>query len=335
MGVFAGFAKQTTSAARGYSIVRNSRVYAEELSSSGRADSGGSAVAAASRTGSAGCLRIRRSFAWRDPPEDYRPDGGDQPIVSGSGDTVIVFNGEIYNHAELRAELERRGRRFRTRTRYRDRCWRRSWNGIWTVFARLRGMFAIALWTESRSAWFWRATAWASSRFICAHVGGDLYFGSELKAILIHPEIERRLSMQGLDCFLSLNYVPCPWTLVEGVEKLPPGRGWNGGTAQCGRTRTGRCRSRARPVAISAAAQEGSTSLLRQSVREHLISDVPLGVWLSGGVDSSTILHYAAEDAALAVSRPSPPFQGRSFDESGAIQRDCGSHMAPSTRSWT
>ncbi len=101
--------------------------------------------------------------------------------------------------------------------------------------------------------------------------------------------------MEGLDCYLSLNYVPCPWTLVDGVEKLPPGS-W------C-EWRDGQVRSECYwklPEAAAAetrdleSAREELDFLLQQSVREHLLSDVPLGVWLSGGIDSSTILHYAA-----------------------------------------
>ncbi len=93
------------------------------------------------------------------------------------------------------------------------------------------------------SGWCWHAIAWGSSPFISRAQGDDLFFGSELKAILVHPEIERRLSLDGLDCYLSLNYVPCPWTLVEGIEKLPPGSGWSGATARFLPIPTGACRS--------------------------------------------------------------------------------------------
>ncbi len=244
---------------------------------------------------------------------------GDQPIVSESGDTVIVFNGEIYNHAELRAELESRGRRFRSHC---DTEVILAAFLEWDLdcFARLRGMFAIALWTESSKRLVLARDRMGIKPLYLAHVRGDLYFGSELKAILIHPEIERKLSMQGLDCFLSLNYVPCPWTLVEGVEKLPPGQWleWRDGTVRSGAYWTLPFATPARWD--SAAAQEALDGLLRQSLRDHLISDVPLGVWLSGGVDSSTILHYAAEEAGRRLKTFSITFQGRSFDESVGIR---------------
>ena len=149
-------------------------------------------------------------------------ESGDQPIFSDNGDSVIVFNGEIYNHAELRRELEQRGHRFRTRTDT-EAVLRAFLEWDIDCFPKLRGMFAVALWTESTKRLVLCRDRMGIKPLYIARQGEDLLFGSELKAILIHPEIERRLSLNGLDCYLSLNYVPCPWTLVEGIEKLPPG----------------------------------------------------------------------------------------------------------------
>ena len=149
---------------------------------------------------------------------------GDQPITSSDGDTVIVFNGEIYNHLELRPELEALGHHFHTHcdTETVLHAFLEWDTDCFCAAARhVRGCVCGA---SRASGWSWLATAWASSRSTSRTYGEDLLFGSELKAILVHPEVERRLSMEGLDCYLSLNYVPCPWTLVEGVEKLPPGR---------------------------------------------------------------------------------------------------------------
>src|SRR5262249_23562441 len=146
--------------------------------------------------------------------------------------------------------------------------------------------------------------------------GDELYFGSELKAILEHPDVPRLLDPQGLEYFLSLNFVPGPYTLVEGIRKVPPGHflEW-----RRGRTRVEAwapaTRLEPRPISLGAA-KEQLDGLLRASVREHLVSDVPLGVWSSGGVDSSTILHYAASDTAGKLKTFSVSFAGRSFDES-------------------
>ena len=247
-------------------------------------------------------------------------DSGDQPIVDEKGDAVIAFNGEIYNHRELRAELEGRGHRF---------CSHTDTETVlhafleWDIhcFPRLRGMFAIALWTESTKRLILARDRLGIKPLYVARRGEDLFFGSELKAILVHPEIDRHLSMAGLDCYLSLNYVPCPWTLVEGIEKIPPGY-WlewqNGHVCSEPYWRLPPALPRHRTLE---AAKEELDSLLDQSVREHLVSDVPLGVWLSGGIDSSTILHYAAKSSASKLKTFSISFQGRSFDETTYIEQ--------------
>jgi asparagine synthase (glutamine-hydrolysing) len=244
--------------------------------------------------------------------------GGDQPILSDDGDVAVVFNGEIYNHLELRRELRELGHHFYsdcdTETVLRAFL---QWD--MACFVRLRGMFALALWTKSTKRLVLARDRMGIKPLYFARHGDDLFFGSELKAILTHPEIERRFSLDGLDCYLSLNYVPSPWTLVEGIEKLPPGQWleWRDGEVSsdsywrlpCGVVRNWTMKS---------ACQE-LDALLRQSLREHLVSDVPLGMWLSGGVDSSTILHYAAESGA-PLKTFSISFQGRSFDETAYIR---------------
>jgi asparagine synthase (glutamine-hydrolysing) len=245
---------------------------------------------------------------------------GDQPITSSDGDTVIVFNGEIYNHLELRPELEALGYKFQTHcdtetVLYAFLAWDIA------CFNRLRGMFAVALWRKSTRRLVLARDRMGIKPLYLAKYGEDLLFGSELKAILIHPEVERRLSMEGLDCYLSLNYVPCPWTLVDGVEKLPPGHWyeWHDGSV---RTASYWSLPAAAPqVRDLESAKEELDFLLQQSVREHLLSDVPLGVWLSGGVDSSTILHYAAATNHTRLKTFSISFNGRSFDETEHIQR--------------
>ncbi|MGH9559786.1 MAG: asparagine synthase (glutamine-hydrolyzing), partial [Bryobacteraceae bacterium] len=247
-------------------------------------------------------------------------DGGDQPLVSPSGDTVAIFNGEIYNHLELRSELERRGHRFRSRADT-ETLLEAFLEWDTDCFSRLRGMFALAFWTQSSRRLVLARDRIGIKPLYIAHHRGDLYFGSEMKTIFVHPEIERRLSLAGLDCYLSLNYVPAPWTLVEGIEKLRPGHWleWRNGRVRSEPYWTlPEPRPQARDVASAA---EELDSLLRQSVREHLHADVPLGLWLSGGIDSSTLLHYATEVSGRPVKTFSISFRGRSFDESAAIAR--------------
>jgi asparagine synthase (glutamine-hydrolysing) len=244
---------------------------------------------------------------------------GNQPMHSDDENTVLVFNGEIYNHRELRAELESRGDKFKTSsdTEVVLRAFLR-WDK--ECFARLRGMFALAIWSERE-----RRLVLARDRFgikpLYFHLnGGDLYFGSELKTIFAHPQFKRELDLTGLHYYLSLNYVPCPHTLVRRIEKLPPAHllEWQDGDIEM-EAYWRLCFEPQKQKSMEGA-QEELDSLLRESVRDHLIADVPLGIWLSGGVDSSTILHYTRELRPSSVKTFSISFAGRSFDESSYIR---------------
>jgi asparagine synthase (glutamine-hydrolysing) len=246
-------------------------------------------------------------------------ESGDQPIQDDDGDHTIVFNGEIYNHLEVRRDLEAMGHRFRTRTDT-ETVLHAFLQWDTDCFSRLRGMFGVALWTESSKRLVLARDRMGIKPLYIARKGDDLYFGSELKAILAHPEIDRRLNLAGLDCYLSLNYVPCPWTLVDGIEKLPPGCWieWRDGAIRLQRYwRLSWEKPQQRSIA---SAQEELDVLLKQSVKEHLLSDVPLGVWLSGGIDSSTILHYAAQACPSRLKTLSISFAGRTFDETPYIR---------------
>ena len=240
---------------------------------------------------------------------------GDQPFFSDDRDTIIAFNGEIYNFRELRTELEERGHRFHTDCdtevvlhAYLE--WGRD------CLARLRGMFGLAIWKESEKRLLLARDRLGIKPLYYLRLGDELYFGSELKAILACPEVARRIDPVGLHYYLSLNYVPAAYTLVEGIEKLRPGRWleWRDGWVTSGVYWN--LEFRPRSSWTMGAAKEELDSLLTESVREHLVSDVPLGVWSSGGLDSSTILHYAAQAAPGRMKTFSVSFQGRSFDES-------------------
>ncbi len=244
---------------------------------------------------------------------------GDQPMVSEDGNTVLVFNGEIYNHRELRAELEARGEKFKTSSDT-EVVLRAFLHWDKDCFARLRGMFALAIWSQDA-----RRLVLARDRLGIKPLyfnlrGGELYFGSELKTIFAHPEFKRELDFTGLQYYLSLNYVPCPHTLVRGIEKLPPGHllEWQDGDVEM--EAYWRLRFEPQEQKSLEGAQEELDNLLRESVRDHLIADVPLGIWLSGGIDSSTILHYTRELCGSRVKTFSISFAGRSFDETSYIR---------------
>jgi asparagine synthase (glutamine-hydrolysing) len=246
-------------------------------------------------------------------------EGGDQPLFSPDRDVVIVFNGEIFNYHELRAQLEEEGFSFETRcdTEVVLSAFLR-WGS--SCFSRLRGMFSIAIWVRSESRLILARDRMGIKPLYYCLQDGEIYFGSELKCILLHPAVRRNICLSGLNCFLSLNYVPGPLTLVEGITKLMPGHllEW----------RSGRCRVRSYvpapaaakvPDSIDAACDE-LDGLLTRSLKEQLVSDVPVGIWLSGGLDSSAILHYAANVSQRQLQTYSITFQGRSFDEGRYIR---------------
>ncbi len=239
---------------------------------------------------------------------------GSQPMFAKDGDVVIAFNGEIYNHAQVRGDLEQLGHRFETHCDT-EVVLRGFVEWDKRVFERLRGMFAAALWCESEGRLVLARDRLGIKPLYIYHRGQDLYFGSELKCILGHPEVPRRIDLNGLSHYLSLNWVPAPFTLIEGLEKVQPGEliEWRNG--RIGRERYFNLRYELNRSWTLDSAKQELDFLLHDSVREHLISDVPLGIWSSGGLDSSTILHYAAQTVPK-LNTFSISFAGHTHDES-------------------
>ena len=151
-------------------------------------------------------------------------DHGNQPILAEDGDLGIVFNGEIYNHLALRSELESLGHGFESHSDT-ETVLRAFLEWDKDCFAKLRGMFALALWSKSQKRIVLARDRMGIKPLYIARQDEELFFASELKALFVHPEMDRRLNLAGLDCYLALNYIPAPWTLVEGIEKLAPA-GW-------------------------------------------------------------------------------------------------------------
>ncbi|MGB9433377.1 MAG: asparagine synthase (glutamine-hydrolyzing) [Candidatus Acidiferrum sp.] len=247
-------------------------------------------------------------------------EAGAQPFFSDDRKTVLVFNGEIYNYRELRKELEGLGHSFSTHSDT-EVLLRAFLQWDTECFPRLRGMFAAAFWKEDeRRLVLVRDRVGIKPLYVCRS-GDDIYFGSELKAILIHPEIPRLLDHTALHYYLALNYVPGPFTLIQGIAKLRPGcfLEWRDGRVheqlfwKLPHTQNENWTLPDAELALD--------GLLKQSVREHLLSDVPVGIWLSGGIDSSALLHYASEESSQRVKTFSVTFQGRSFDETPYIRQ--------------
>ena len=245
--------------------------------------------------------------------------GGDQPIFSDDRDAVIVYNGEVFNFVELREELEREGAAFHTHcdTEVILQAYL-HWGDA--SFARLRGMFALAIWVQSQRRLVLARDRMGIKPLYYYPQDGEVYFGSELKCIFAHPDVPRRICLDGLNCFLSLNYVPAPYTLIQGIVKLLPGYmlEWKDGVCST-RSYLPPKGNLPAPASIDAACEE-LDDLMQKSVKEELISDVPLGVWLSGGLDSSTVLHYAAAASPNRIHTFGVTFQGHTFDESRYIR---------------
>jgi asparagine synthase (glutamine-hydrolysing) len=245
-------------------------------------------------------------------------EGGDQPVAGEDGHVTVVQNGEIYNHPALRAELERAGHRFATRSDTEVLVHLYEQEGVRFV-ERLRGMFALALWDRRARRLVLARDPFGIKPLYWSARGGLLSFASELKALTAVPGFEREIDLDALEAFLAFNSIPSPLTIYRGTRKLPAGHllVWEAGGAP-------RVQRYARPAPVAAAAvrQDSAATLarelrdrLRDSVRAHLLADVPVGVLLSGGVDSSALTALAAEESDERVSTFSIGFAERSFDE--------------------
>jgi len=242
--------------------------------------------------------------------------GGHQPMANEDGSVWVVFNGEIYNFAELRAELLERGHQFRTHSDTEVLVHLYEEHGD-DLVTRLNGMFAFALWDERRARLLAARDRMGEKPLYFTDTPGAFVFASELKSLLAHPGVGRRLNLRALRKYLSYEFVPSPHSMIEGVRKLRPAHrliwergGWReerywGLSYEGERLRLG-----------AEEAAEEVRGRLREAVRLRLVADVPLGVLLSGGIDSSAVAALACEEAGGRVRTFSIAFAEPSFDES-------------------
>lgn len=218
---------------------------------------------------------------------------GDQPVSNEAGSVQVLLNGEIYNHRELRRELERRGHRFRSRSDAEVLPHLYEEYGL-EFLQHLNGMFALCVVDHERGTVHLARDRLGIKPLFWSHVGGRLVFGSELKALLASGLVERRLDEGGVLAFLSSFTCPGANTLIAGVKKLLPGERLE--LARDGGIRFERYYRLPRPDAATARApdMEELDALLADSVRLQLEADVPVGISLSGGLDSSLVTMYAA-----------------------------------------
>ena len=237
---------------------------------------------------------------------------GDQPIANEDGSCVVVQNGEIYNYPELRRELERAGHQLRTRCD--TEALVHLYEDLGTGFAeRLRGMFAVAIWDSRRHRLVLARDPYGIKPLYYRHVDGELRFASELRAL---PRGE--IDLDALEAFLAFNSIPAPYSIFRDVRKLPAGHVlvWENGEISVERyARPGPALESELRDGDDAELIEELRARLRDSVRAHLLSDVPVGVLLSGGVDSAALAALAAQETPEPVHTFTIGFAERSFDE--------------------
>ena len=239
---------------------------------------------------------------------------GQQPIHNRDRTAWIVFNGEIYNYRELREKLEKLGHTFYTNSdteaivhaydRYGADCPKH-----------LRGMFAFAIWDERTQELFLARDRVGKKPLLYAQVNGQFVFGSEFSALLLHPDIGRDIDFQALDHYLSFMCVPAPLTAYRAIRKLEPGHTlrWRKGDLRLERYWQP---DFSKKIDIDEEeAGERAIEILRDAVRVRLMSEVPLGAFLSGGIDSSAVVALMSEESSDPVKTFSIGFEEQDFSE--------------------
>ncbi len=243
---------------------------------------------------------------------------GQQPLFNRDGTVVVTYNGEIYNFRELRGELEALGYRFETHcdTEVIVYAWE-AWGEA--CVERFRGMFAFGLWDRPRRTLFLaRDRLGVKPLYYAALPDGRWVFGSELKSLMVHPDLPRRIDPAAVEDYFAYGYVPDPKTIYRDVRKLPPGYRL---TLRRGEPLAEPSAYWDVPFAIregvdTSRVQEELIERLREAVNIRLVADVPLGAFLSGGVDSSAVVAMMAGLSADPVNTCSISFGDPAFNES-------------------
>ena len=248
---------------------------------------------------------------------------GQQPLWNEDRSVVVVYNGEIYNYQSLIPELTQLGHRFRTRsdTEVIVHAWE-AWGEA--CVDRFRGMFAFALWDRNRSTLFLARDRLGVKPLHYAYLpDGQFVFGSELKSLLVHPAFRREIDPYAVEEYFALGYVPDPRTIFAAAKKLPPAHTLllARGTARPQLRRYWDPRFTADNRITAEDALVELTARLDESVRLRLISEVPLGAFLSGGVDSSAVVASMAAASNEPVNTCSIAFADPAFDESRYAQQ--------------
>jgi asparagine synthase (glutamine-hydrolysing) len=258
--------------------------------------------------------------------------GGRQPMVSASGRYIITFNGEIYNFPELRTKLEQEGVRFRGGSDTEVLLEGIAAWGFEQMIRRTNGMFALAAWdAKERVLWLTRDRLGQKPLYY-GWAGRSLAFASELKAFDACPNFERRIDRAALSLFVRHGYVPEPWCIWEGLRKLRPGtllkirrndiaeRRLPEPSAYWS-TRAAAEAGPAAPISDEREAEFRLDEVLRDAVRLCMVSDVPIGAFLSGGIDSSTVVALMQAQSNAPVRTFTVGFRATGYDEAAQAKR--------------
>ncbi|HJT26323.1 MAG TPA: asparagine synthase (glutamine-hydrolyzing) [Pyrinomonadaceae bacterium] len=240
--------------------------------------------------------------------------GGAQPIHNQDRSSWIVFNGEIYNYLELREKLEKLGHTFYTNSDTEAIVHAYDQFGV-DCPKHLRGMFAFAIWNERSQELFLARDRVGKKPVLYAHVNGQLIFGSEFSALLLHPDVSRDIQPEALDYYLSFMCIPAPLTAYRAIRKLEPGHWlrWRHGEIELQRYWQP---DFTKKIELSEEeAGERTVEILRDAVRVRLMSEVPLGAFLSGGIDSSAVVALMSQESSERVKTFSIGFDEQDFSE--------------------
>jgi len=240
--------------------------------------------------------------------------GGQQPIHNQDRTAWIVFNGEIYNYLELREKLEKLGHTFYTNSDTEAIVHAYDQYGA-DCPNHLRGMFAFAIWNERDQELFLARDRVGKKPLLYSLVNGQLIFASEFSAMLLHPEVSRDIEPEALDYYLSFMCIPAPLTAYRAIRKLEPGHWlrWRKGEIEVQRYWQP---DFTKKLAIDEEeAGERTVEILRDAVRVRLMSEVPLGAFLSGGIDSSAVVALMAQESSERVKTFSIGFDEQDFSE--------------------
>lgn len=240
---------------------------------------------------------------------------GRQPMVTDDGKTAVVFNGEIYNFQALREWLESRGYRFRTRTDTEVLLHIYNEEGE-SSLARLNGMFGFAVLDTRRGRILLARDRAGKKPLYYTHQNGIFAFASELKALLAIPQLERTIDAESVRLFFGLDYIPSPKTIYSEFRKLRSGHYLIFDGQEIAEEPYWRLRYVPKVKATRREAAVELTDRIRAAVKSRLVADVPVGVLLSGGIDSSCVAYFAQENATQRVRTFSIRFDDPSYDES-------------------